>query len=191
MSIAIPGGTGVPVVRIRGPATVHQDFGYWHQQGMLVPDEAVSCMIAVDEANRENGCLQVHLGSHAVGRLAHGTEGEQAGADPRFVDLVRKRFPAVMCDMGPGDVLFFHPNLVHWSAANTSPNWRRAMIVAFNGVRNSPWVGNGVMPVYGDSELTVVGDDQILLRGPVHHSADRFDFLDHETNAAAFAEGIK
>ncbi|MEK6249299.1 MAG: phytanoyl-CoA dioxygenase family protein, partial [Planctomycetales bacterium] len=34
----------------------HQDYGYWYNNGCLYPDMA-SCMIAVDRASRQNGCL--------------------------------------------------------------------------------------------------------------------------------------
>eukprot|EP01048_Picozoa_sp_COSAG05_P039381 COSAG05_NODE_19536_length_291_cov_0.713542_1_plen_87_part_10 len=44
----------------------HQDYGYWYDNGCLYPDMA-SCLIAVDRATRENGCLQVVRGSHKLG----------------------------------------------------------------------------------------------------------------------------
>src|SRR5713101_5098611 len=36
----------------------HQDYGYWYHNGCLYPLLA-SCLIAVDPATRENGCLQL------------------------------------------------------------------------------------------------------------------------------------
>ena len=41
----------------------HQDYGYWYNNGCLFPLMA-SCLIALDPATRENGCLQVLKGSH-------------------------------------------------------------------------------------------------------------------------------
>ena len=38
----------------------HQDYGYWYNFGCLYPDMG-SCLLAVDRASRENGCLQVLL----------------------------------------------------------------------------------------------------------------------------------
>ena len=52
----------------------HQDYGYWYNNGCLFPDMA-SCMIAVDRATRENGCLQVIRGSNKMGRIDHGKTG--------------------------------------------------------------------------------------------------------------------
>ena len=66
--------------RVGGAWEWHQDYGYWYNFGCLFPDMA-SCLIAVDRANRENGCLQVLKGSHRMGRLDHGRSGDQAGTD--------------------------------------------------------------------------------------------------------------
>src|SRR6185436_4083363 len=57
----------------------HQDYGYWYNNGCLFPDMG-SCMIAVDPATKENGCLQVLRGSHRMGRIDHGKAGDQTGA---------------------------------------------------------------------------------------------------------------
>ena len=62
----------------------HQDYGYWYNNGCLAP-ELASCMIAVDRATRENGCLQVLKGSHHLGRIDHVKVGDQTGADPERV----------------------------------------------------------------------------------------------------------
>lgn len=45
--------------------------------GALEPDKMLSSILAVDEHTRENGCLQLLEGSHRLGRLPHGVEGEQ------------------------------------------------------------------------------------------------------------------
>src|SRR5579872_6794754 len=68
----------------------HQDYGYWYNNGCLFPDLA-SCMIAVDRATKENGCLQVLRGSHLMGRIDHGKVGDQTGADPERVQAARER----------------------------------------------------------------------------------------------------
>ena len=41
----------------------------------------ISCMIAIDKMDAENGALQVLAGSHKMGRIDHGKVGQQAGAD--------------------------------------------------------------------------------------------------------------
>jgi ectoine hydroxylase len=97
----------------------HQDYGYWYQNGVLSPD-LCSAFIAVDRATRENGCLQVIEGTHLLGRIDHVLTGDQAGADKERVAAILERFPIVYVEMDLGDVLFFHSNLLHASAENTS-----------------------------------------------------------------------
>jgi len=116
----------------------HQDYGYWYNNGCLWPDMA-SCMIAVDACTRENGCLQVLVGSHRLGRLDHVKVGDQTGADPARVEEVKKVNPLVYCAMNPGDALFFHGNLLHRSDQNHSPTWRRTFICCYNTKRNNPY----------------------------------------------------
>src|SRR5579871_4421035 len=55
-----------------------QDYGYWYNNGCLFPYMA-SCMIAVDQTTRANGCLQVLRGSHHMGRAEHGRVASQTG----------------------------------------------------------------------------------------------------------------
>ncbi len=116
----------------------HQDYGYWYQNGCLFPCMA-SCLIALDAANRANGCLQVLKGSHHMGRVEHGRFGDQTGADPERVEAARQRLEHVYCEAAPGSGLFFHGNLLHASDANTSPNSRWSLICCYNAARNDPY----------------------------------------------------
>jgi len=116
----------------------HQDYGYWYHNGCLFP-LLVSCLIAVDRANRENGCLQVIRGSHAMGRIDHGQTGDQTGADMEHVNAALERMELVHVEAEPGDVLFFHSNLLHRSDQNRSPNPRWSLICCYNAARNDPY----------------------------------------------------
>ena len=62
---------------------------------------------------RENGCLQVLKGSHRLGRINHVLSGEQAGAESDFLKAALSHFSLEYVEMEPGDVLFFHCNLLH------------------------------------------------------------------------------
>lgn len=124
--------------KVGGAWEWHQDYGYWYQNGCLYPDMA-SCLIAVDRATRENGCLQVLRGSHRLGRVEHGRFGEQTGADPERVNEAMQRLELVYCEMEPGDALFFHANLLHCSAPNTSENPRWSLICCYNTAHNNPY----------------------------------------------------
>ena len=116
----------------------HQDYGYWYQNGCLFPDMA-SVMIAIDEATIENGCLQVLAGSHLMGRVDHGLNGGQSSADPERVKEAMKSLKLVQCEMAPGDALFFHCNLLHYSAQNKSAKSRNMLLCCYNAARNNPY----------------------------------------------------
>ncbi|HEX3998998.1 MAG TPA: phytanoyl-CoA dioxygenase family protein [Pirellulales bacterium] len=116
----------------------HQDYGYWYHNGCLFPDLA-SCMIAIDRATKENGCLQVLKGSHRMGRIDHGKVGDQTGANLERVAAAMERMELVHCEMEAGSAIFFHANLLHCSAQNRSPDPRWALICCYNTARNDPY----------------------------------------------------
>ncbi len=124
--------------KVGGAWAWHQDYGYWYQNGVLFP-LLTSAFIAVDPATRENGCMQVLSGSHQMGRIDHVLTGDQAGADMERVREAEKRLELVHVEMDPGDVLFFHANLLHRSDQNRSDNPRWAMICCYNAARNDPY----------------------------------------------------
>ncbi|MBW3541251.1 MAG: phytanoyl-CoA dioxygenase family protein [Planctomycetes bacterium] len=124
--------------RTGGAWAWHQDYGYWYNNGCLFPDLA-SCMIAVDGATRENGCLQVLAGSQRLGRIEHGKVGDQTGADPERVTEACRRLERVYCELEPGDAIFFHANLLHRSDQNTSDRPRWAFICCYNTRHNDPY----------------------------------------------------
>src|SRR5256885_1089832 len=124
--------------RVGGAWAWHQDYGYWYQNGVLFP-LLCSASIAVDPATRENGCLQVLKGSHHLGRIDHVLTGDQAGADLERVAEAQKRLETIYIEMAPGDVLFFHANLLHRSDQNKSDKPRWSMICCYNAARNDPY----------------------------------------------------
>ena len=124
--------------RVGGAWAWHQDYGYWYGNGVLTPN-LVSAFIAVDPATQANGCLQVIRGSHHCGRIHHQLTGEQAGADPERVAEILKRNELVYVEMQPGDVLFFHSNLLHRSDQNRSEHPRWSMICCYNARTNDPY----------------------------------------------------
>lgn len=116
----------------------HQDYGYWYNFGYMFPDMA-SCFLAVDPNTRENGCMQVLKGSHRMGRIEHGTFGDQTGADPERTTEAMKMLDLVYVEMEPGDALFFHSNTLHRSDQNKSPNPRWSLICCYNAAGNKPF----------------------------------------------------
>jgi hypothetical protein len=116
----------------------HQDYGYWYESGVLFPN-LCSVFVAVDPANRANGCLQVLRGSHQMGRINHVKTGDQTGADPERVAAASAQLELVYVEMQPGDALFFHANLLHRSDQNRSENDRWALVCCYNARSNSPY----------------------------------------------------
>jgi len=163
--------------RVGGAWEWHQDYGYWYQNGCLLPDMG-SCMLALDRATEENGCLKVLRGSHRMGRIEHGRVGKQTGADPERVAIALQRFELVACVLDPGDALFFHANLLHASGPNESERPRWSLICAYNTVRNDPYKDSH-HPRY--TPLSVVDDDAIRRVGDRTDSHTR-EFVDPKSD---------
>ena len=123
---------------IGGAWSWHQDYGYWYHNGILRP-QLTSCFIAVDAANERNGCLQIIPESHTMGRLEHRRVGQQAEVEAERMRAVLEKFRVEHVVMQPGDVLFFHPNLLHCSDANRSEVPRWSMICCYNARSNQPF----------------------------------------------------
>jgi ectoine hydroxylase-related dioxygenase (phytanoyl-CoA dioxygenase family) len=144
--------------RVGGAWEWHQDYGYWYNDGCLYP-RLISCMVALDPATRENGCLKVITGSHRLGRCNHGQVASQTGADPERLAVVVERLPVHYCEVPAGSVLFFHCNTFHASEPNFSEQPRRAYICCYNALSNQPYGGKG----HGKPEpIRLAADDAIL-----------------------------
>ena len=125
--------------KVGGAWEWHQDYGYWYKNEFLFPDQMISIMIAITEANKANGCLQVIKGTHKMGRIEHGFAGEQVGASQHYVDLALKTMEHVYVELSAGDALFFHSNLLHRSEGNTSDKPRWSLISCYNRASNVPY----------------------------------------------------
>jgi len=163
--------------KVGGAWEWHQDYGYWYKNEFLYPGQMMSVMIAITDANRENGCLEVIKGSHQMGRVEHGFAGEQVGASQRFVDLALGRMEHVYVELNAGDALFFHSNILHRSGPNLSEQPRWSLISCYNRSGNAPYnepSGKSTIPI------DAVPDDALLTRE-----------LSSLSNGAAFLEKEK
>lgn len=166
--------------RVGGAWEWHQDYGYWYKNQFLFPDQLVSVMIALTEANRANGCLQVIRGSHKMGRVNHGFAGEQVGADMVMVENALRTMEHVYVELQPGDALFFHSNILHRSEANTSDKPRWSIISCYNSLSN---------PAYNDESTSwrepvqIVPDNALMDEG-VSGASEAGDFLRKEKDPA-------
>jgi len=87
-------------------------------------DHHLTCMIAVDDATVDNGCLEVVAG-HQHELLADDGDG---CIDPALVDRLDWR----PVPMSAGDVLWFGSRVPHRSATNRTESTRRAIFCTYN-----------------------------------------------------------
>lgn len=107
----------------RGQA-LHQDQRYLQ----VSPGTCVAAWLALERTDPENGCLKVVPGSHTVDVLCPVGSDTTRSFTSETVPLPPGG-EVVDVPMEPGDVLFFHGNLIHGSDPNTSADRFRTVIV--------------------------------------------------------------
>lgn len=125
----------------------HQDNGY--TKGRIPP--YLTCWLALDDSDLDNGGLEVIPGSHVHGDHPHTWEGPHAVIPESLIEVDR----AVPLDARAGDLLVFSSHLVHQTVGNTSADrQRRAWVIQYcrgdacNATTgevydNRPWVVRG------------------------------------------------
>lgn len=112
-----------------GVNPLHQDYPYW-VDGSKDASRIATAMLFLDDADRENGCMEVLPGSHLRGKWATRTDADAFGQnemDPAAaegLELVPVEVPA-------GTVLYFGAFLVHRSSPNRSAHQRRALLYSY------------------------------------------------------------
>lgn len=111
----------------------HQDQALWD----IVYPGARSVWIALSDSSVSNGCLCVVPRSHLLGLVEHRRPvGPHRHA---WVDLPSSGFGSPeSIEMGRGDVLVWHPYLIHGSGPNrsASPRLSTVVVVADGGLKN-------------------------------------------------------
>jgi hypothetical protein len=102
----------------------HQDNGYTP----LIPEQYVTCWLALDDADLDNGCLWVIPGSHRAGTVPH-----RNGDGPFRVGREGDGDEGIPVPVARGSVLVFSSLLMHRSGPNTTDRSRRAWIIQFCG----------------------------------------------------------
>ena len=132
----------------------HQDVTYWG----LDPAEAHTAWIAIDDADVENGCMQVIPASHKNGIATHGTsdKGENLlSIDQEIPGELIDANRAVNIELKAGEISIHDGQLYHASNPNTSNRRRCGLTVRF------------VAPHVQQVKLNSTGDKwpAILVRG--------------------------
>jgi len=116
-----------------GPIILHQDYPYW-ERSSPVAARIVTSMIFIDDADLENGCLEVAPGSHTVGK--HKQWDREGGAgleiDTDAFDMSRLQ----PLEVKAGAVVWFGAFLVHRSLPNRSDRDRRALLYSYQPAGN-------------------------------------------------------
>jgi phytanoyl-CoA hydroxylase len=107
----------------------------WHQDGAfwpLQPMEVITIWLSLDRVTPENGCMRVipgtqHLDLQKIFPRMDVKNVLNASIDEGLVDESR----AVDVILEPGDLSIHHPNVIHGSNPNTSPNWRRGLTIRY------------------------------------------------------------
>ena len=110
------------------PVLWHQDGSYWP----LEPMDVISLWLAVDDSTPENGCMRVVPGSRDIDlqEVVERTDVANVLGSAMDDSLVDGN-SAIDLVLNAGDVSMHHPNVVHGSNANTSPNWRRGLTIRY------------------------------------------------------------
>jgi len=117
----------------------HQDSAYWTT---IDPPGLVICWMALDDATEDNGCMRFVPGSHKHGVVEH-----KRLEDFRVEDHDFDYASEVAVPLKAGGCSFHHSLILHRTDANTSPERRIGLTVAYMSSR-SKYVGQEEQPEY-------------------------------------------
>lgn len=111
-----------------GVVAWHQDYSYWTR---TKPMAHLTCWIGLDDADRDNGCVQYVPGSHKwdllpITGLAGNMDAIQEVLTPEQWEQFQK---PVAAELKKGEATFHHPLMVHGSFANRTDRPRRAAVI--------------------------------------------------------------
>lgn len=123
------------------PTPWHHDLTFWPING----EQIISIWIPVDNVTAESSGLEFIRASHQWSNRFKAITPDYNShminpdlEDMPDIDSNRDRYNILSWDLEPGDVLIFHPLIVHGSRGNSSPTTRRRAIA-------SRWVGEDVI----------------------------------------------
>jgi ectoine hydroxylase-related dioxygenase (phytanoyl-CoA dioxygenase family) len=119
-----------------GVVAWHQDYSYWTR---TLPMAHLTCWIGLDDAHRDNGCLQYIPGSHRWTLLPiTGLAGGMDAINEVLTPEQREQFRPLPIELKKGQCSFHHPLMIHGSQANRTDRPRRATVINVfrDGVRS-------------------------------------------------------
>jgi ectoine hydroxylase-related dioxygenase (phytanoyl-CoA dioxygenase family) len=111
-----------------GVVAWHQDYSYWTR---TKPVAHLTCWCGLDDATKENGCLQYIAGSHRWGLLPKPIlAGDIQGIRDFLNDEQKRQFDQPQyAEVKAGEAIFHHSMTLHGSGENKSDKPRRAFVV--------------------------------------------------------------
>ena len=113
------------------PVLWHQDGSFWP----LEPMEVMTVWLALDDTDRENGCMRVVPGTQERVLM---DEKEMLETSPDENTLTKAMDPAqipaedaVDIVLKAGGLSVHNPNIIHGSDGNTSARWRRGLTIRY------------------------------------------------------------
>jgi phytanoyl-CoA hydroxylase len=123
----------------------HQDMAY----GPLTNRSVVAVLIYLDDADSQNGCLQVIPGQQRM--LDHSLKGVFQGRVTEPLDPSK----AIAIEGGRGTAIFFNGLVPHASSTNQSPRPRRTLILGYRAADAFP-IHLGAMTAKADQFVRLV-----------------------------------
>ena len=123
--------------RIGGEVRWHQDASYLISDGPGV----IGCWIALEDADRSNGCLWMQPGGQhsPLREIFEVSEGSPTGTLRNLDDTPWPgEAEAVAMEMKAGSIVFFNDRMPHYSSQNTSDRSRQAFTLHFTNA-GSNW----------------------------------------------------
>ena len=106
----------------------HQDASYWP----LTPTKAVTVWLAIDDADRGNGCMRFMAGSHHYGHLTYRpSESHEDNVLNQTVDNAEQYGEPVDDDLQAGQISLHSDLLLHGSEANDSDRRRCGLTLRY------------------------------------------------------------
>jgi phytanoyl-CoA hydroxylase len=118
--------------RVGSAVPFHQDNAYFN----LVPPDALTCWIAIDESTPENGCIHYLRGSHKPGLRPHVPSGVPGNSQMLADAATAIEFDDVLGILSPGDAILHHCCIWHRSEPNLSDRSRRGLLIVYRAAHS-------------------------------------------------------
>jgi len=106
----------------------HQDASYWP----LSPSKAVTAWLAIDDADRENGCMKFIAGSHHVGHLTYRESSpDEHNVLNQTVENPEQYGDVIYDELQAGQISLHSDLLLHGSEANSSARRRCGLTLRY------------------------------------------------------------